>query len=98
MAAAKIATGKEVVVYPKVALGAGKEANNPWLQEMPDPITKATWDNYAIISFATAKELGIVVDDNYEVELDKPVIKLKVGQKEMTLPQQALVNYRFVAA
>ena len=86
LAAAKIATGKEVVVYPKVALGAGKEANNPWLQEMPDPITKATWDNYAIISFATAKELGIVVDDNYEVELDKPVIKLKVGQKEMTLP------------
>ena len=86
LAAAKIATGKEVVVYPKVALGAGKEANNPWLQEMPDPITKATWDNYAVISFATAKELGIVVDDNYEVELDKPVIKLKVGQKEMTLP------------
>lgn len=86
LAAAKIGTGKEVVVYPKVALGAGKEANNPWLQEMPDPITKATWDNYAIISFATAKELGIVVDDNYEVELDKPVIKLKVGQKEMTLP------------
>jgi molybdopterin-containing oxidoreductase family iron-sulfur binding subunit len=86
LAAMKVGTGKEVVVYPKVALGAGKEANNPWLQEMPDPITKATWDNYAVISFATAKELGIVVDDNYEVELDKPVIKLKVGQKEMTLP------------
>jgi molybdopterin-containing oxidoreductase family iron-sulfur binding subunit len=86
LAAVKVGTGKEVVVYPKVALGAGKEANNPWLQEMPDPITKATWDNYAVISFATAKELGIVVDDNYEVELDKPVIKLKVGQKEMTLP------------
>jgi molybdopterin-containing oxidoreductase family iron-sulfur binding subunit len=86
LAAAKVGTGKEVVVYPKVALGAGKEANNPWLQEMPDPITKATWDNYAIISFATAKELGIVVDDNYEVELSKPVIKLKVGNKEMSLP------------
>jgi molybdopterin-containing oxidoreductase family iron-sulfur binding subunit len=86
LAAVKVGTGKEVVVYPKVALGAGKEANNPWLQEMPDPITKATWDNYAVISFATAKELGIVVDDNYEVELSKPVIKLKVGQKEMSLP------------
>ncbi|MEY4727845.1 MAG: hypothetical protein RLZZ390_369 [Bacteroidota bacterium] len=86
LAAMKVGTGKEVVVYPKVALGAGKEANNPWLQEMPDPITKATWDNYAVISFATAKELGIVVDDNYEVELSKPVIKLKVGNKEMSLP------------
>jgi molybdopterin-containing oxidoreductase family iron-sulfur binding subunit len=86
LASMKVGTGKEVVVYPKVALGAGKEANNPWLQEMPDPITKATWDNYAVISFATAKELGIVVDDNYEVELSKPVIKLKVGNKEMSLP------------
>jgi len=86
ISAAKAGTGKEVVVYTKVSMGSGKEANNPWLQEMPDPITKATWDNYAIISFATAKDLGIKVDDNYEVEVAKPVIKLKVGQMEMTLP------------
>lgn len=86
LAAVKAVAGKQIVVYPKVAIGAGKEANNPWLQEMPDPITKATWDNYAIISFATAKELGIVVDDNYEVEVTKPVIKIKIGQKEMSLP------------
>ena len=79
-------SGKEIVLYSKVALGAGKEANNPWLQEMPDPITKATWDNYAVISFATAKELGIKVDDNYEVEVKKPVIKITVGQRDMTLP------------
>ena len=86
IAAAKPAAGMEIVVYPKVAIGAGKEANNPWLQEMPDPITKATWDNYAIISYATAKELGILVDDNYEVEVTKPVITVKVGGKEMKLP------------
>ena len=86
LAAAKPAAGMEIVVYPKVAIGAGKEANNPWLQEMPDPITKATWDNYAIISYATAKELGILVDDNYEVEVTKPVIAVKVGGKEMKLP------------
>ena len=80
-------TGKaELVVYPKVSMGSGKDANNPWLQEMPDPITKATWDNYAIISFAMAKELGIVVDDNYEVEVAKPVIKIKASGKEYTLP------------
>jgi molybdopterin-containing oxidoreductase family iron-sulfur binding subunit len=80
-------TGKtELVVYPKVSMGSGKDANNPWLQEMPDPITKATWDNYAIISFAMAKELGIVVDDNYEVEVAKPVIKINASGKEFTLP------------
>ncbi len=80
-------TGKaELVVYPKVSMGSGKDANNPWLQEMPDPITKATWDNYAIISFAMAKELGIAVDDNYEVEVAKPVIKIKVSGATLTLP------------
>ena len=79
-------SGKEIVLYSKVALGAGKEANNPWLQEMPDPITKAAWDNYAVISFATAKELGIQVDDNYEVEVKKPVVKITVGKHELTLP------------
>ena len=76
----------ELVVYTKVSMGAGKDANNPWLQEMPDPITKATWDNYAIISYGMAKELGITVDDNYEVEVDKPVIKIKAGALEYTLP------------
>lgn len=86
LAAAKKGGKAELVIYPKVSLGSGKYANNPWLQELPDPITKATWDNYAIISFATAKELGIAVDDNYEVEVTKPVITLKAGGKEMKLP------------
>ncbi len=82
----KPGTGKDIVLYTKIAIGSGKEANNPWLQEMPDPITKATWDNYAVISFATAKELGITVDDNYEVEVAKPVVKITVSGKEIKLP------------
>ncbi|WP_336517245.1 TAT-variant-translocated molybdopterin oxidoreductase [Pollutibacter soli] len=91
-AAGKLASVKkggkaELVLYPKVSMGSGRSANNPWLQEMPDPITKATWDNYAIISFAMAKELNIKVDDNYEVEVKKPVIKLTVAGKEpITIP------------
>lgn len=86
LSASKIGDKTELVVYSKVSIGSGKSANNPWLQEMPDPITKATWDNYAIISFAMAKELGIAVDDNYEVEAYKPVIKVKTAGKEMSLP------------
>lgn len=38
--------GIEVVVYQKASIGTGLQANNPWLQEMPDPLTKVTWDNY----------------------------------------------------
>ena len=38
--------GLEVVAYQKTAIRSGDHANNPWLQELPDPITKVTWDNY----------------------------------------------------
>ncbi|NDC77347.1 MAG: 4Fe-4S dicluster domain-containing protein [Chitinophagia bacterium] len=80
----------ELALYAKVSLGSGKSANNPWLQEMPDPITKATWDNYAMISYAKAKELGIAIDDNYEVEATKPTIRVKAGGRELTLPVLAI--------
>ena len=82
----------EVVIYQKVSLGDGKQANNPWLQEMPDPITKATWDNYAIVSPQFGKdELGIDIGnpreaDKYEVYMDKPVVKFTINKKEVTLP------------
>jgi len=39
-----------------VAIGIGAQANNPWLLELPDPITKATWDNYAVVSPKFAKD------------------------------------------
>ena len=39
---------------------SGKQAGNPWLLELPDPVTRATWDNYALISTTKAKELGII--------------------------------------
>ncbi|SIT92772.1 TAT-variant-translocated molybdopterin oxidoreductase [Pontibacter indicus] len=49
----------EAVVYEKVAIGTGSESNNPWLQEMPDPITKATWDNYITMPRKMAEEMGV---------------------------------------
>ena len=56
--------GLELILYTKVGIGNGTQANNPWLQEMPDPITKATWDNYLTIPQALARELGIAADGN----------------------------------
>lgn len=76
----------ELVLYQKVAIGEGKQSNNPWLHEMPDPITKATWDNYAMISVALAKELGIAVDDDYEVHPEKPIIKITANGRALELP------------
>ncbi len=53
-AASKIAAIKggefELALYEKVAIGNGNQANNPWLQELPDPISKITWDNYVTMS------------------------------------------------
>ena len=54
----------ELVLYTKTALGDGTQANNPWLQELPDPITRTTWDNYLTISQKDAEKLGI---ENYNV-------------------------------
>ena len=57
--AAKVAM--ELILYTKTGLGDGQQANNPWLQEFPDPITRVSWDNYVTVSKfdADAKELVI---------------------------------------
>ncbi len=57
----------ELKLYTKVGVGAGEGAHNPWLQEMPDPISKVCWDNYAAISHATAKELKIKDGDKINI-------------------------------
>ena len=51
--------GMELSLYTKVGMGDGQQANNPWLQEFPDPITRTTWDNYLTISGTDAKALGL---------------------------------------
>jgi len=48
----------DLVLYSKVGMGDGQQANNPWLQEFPDPITRVSWDNYVTISKADAEKAG----------------------------------------
>ncbi|WP_149276717.1 TAT-variant-translocated molybdopterin oxidoreductase [Pareuzebyella sediminis] len=52
--------GMELTLYPKIGMGAGQQANNPWLQEFPDPITRVSWDNYLTVSKADAERLGLI--------------------------------------
>lgn len=69
----------ELNLYAKISLGDGKQANNPWLQELPDPITRTTWDNYMTISAADAEKLGL---ENWNVSdgaLNGSVVTLKVN-------------------
>jgi len=49
----------ELSLYTKVSLGNGQMANNPWLQELPDPITRTTWDNYLLMSRVDAEANGL---------------------------------------
>ncbi|MDP4263209.1 MAG: TAT-variant-translocated molybdopterin oxidoreductase [Bacteroidota bacterium] len=86
LASAKKGGKTEVVLYQKISIGTGTGATNPWLQELPDPISKATWDNYAMISMAKAKELGVKLDMNYEYYPQKPVFEFAVGNKKVQLP------------
>ena len=49
----------ELAIYTKVGLGDGQQANNPWLQELPDPITRTSWDNYLLVSRADAEAMSL---------------------------------------
>ena len=51
--------GTELVLYSKVGMGDGRQANNPWLQEFPDPISRVSWDNYVTVSKADAESWGL---------------------------------------
>ncbi len=73
--------GLELVLYEKNSIGTGAQANNPWLQEMPDPITKATWDNYLTVSPKQAEEWGIKLGD-----MTTQKVNLTVGGTTMEVP------------
>ncbi len=76
---AKGKAGYELTLYTSVALGDGRQANNPWLQELPDPLTRTTWDNFVTMSMADAKKLGV---KNYHVSngaLNGSCVNLTLG-------------------
>jgi molybdopterin-containing oxidoreductase family iron-sulfur binding subunit len=60
----------EVVFYRDAKMDDGGYANNGWMQELPDPVTKMTWDNAVLISRKTARELGVQNGDMVEITLN----------------------------
>jgi len=78
--------GYEVVISESVALGTGMHANNPWLMELPDPVSRQCWENVAAISISDAEALGIQTGDlvKFSNGLILPVF-LQPGQAERTI-------------
>jgi MoCo/4Fe-4S cofactor protein with predicted Tat translocation signal len=78
--------GIELVLYEKIGLGTGHHANNVWLQELPDPISKAVWDNYVCVSPSFAKEHDLKNEDVVTINsnLELPVL-VQPGQHKDTI-------------
>jgi molybdopterin-containing oxidoreductase family iron-sulfur binding subunit len=75
----------EITFAPDPKLFDGRHANNPWLLEMPDLMTKLSWDNAALVSPATAKALGVKTNDVVSIARDVGSIEMPV----FVLPGQA---------
>ena len=75
----------EIVFRPSASVYDGRFANNAWLQETPEPISKLTWDNAAVLSAATAKALGVTNGDLVRLALHERELEAAV----MVLPGSA---------
>jgi molybdopterin-containing oxidoreductase family iron-sulfur binding subunit len=65
----------EVIFCRDSKVDDGRYANNGWMQELPDPITKLTWDNAVLVSRKTARELGVQNGDVVEITLNGRNVK-----------------------
>ena len=66
----------DIVFAPDARVHDGSFADNPWLQELPDPVTKLTWDNAAMISPATAARLHVETGDSLTLEIGHASVEI----------------------
>lgn len=74
----------ELLAYQKTGIGSGNQAANPWLHELPDPVTKVCWDNYVTMARVDMERLGL----NMQVsQLEFPhLVKVSTNGYEVELP------------
>ena len=65
-----------LVLYTKIGVGDGRGAHNPWLQELPDPVSKISWDNCALLAPEKAAKLGLKTGDVVALEIPDATPKL----------------------
>jgi Fe-S-cluster-containing dehydrogenase component len=74
--------GYTLVLHPSISMLGGSHAYNPWLHELPDPITKLTWDNCASLSASAAASLGVSDGDIVRIDsIELPVV-VQPGQHD----------------
>ena len=69
--------GFTLVLKESYSIGDGSFSHNGWMQELPHPVSKITWDNYAALSEKSCKDLGVK---------DNDVIEIKIGERKLSLP------------
>ena len=86
----------ELVFHRDAKVDDGRYVNNGWLQEMPDPVTKMTWENVILLSQTTADALGLRIVDRNNNNLRTPLVRLEVGGHAVTGPawiQPGMADY-----
>lgn len=90
------ANALEVVFHRDYKVDDGRYNNNGWLQELPDPVTKMTWENVILMSYKTAKELNLVVQNKENNRIEVPVVKVQIDGREVEGPvwvQPGMADY-----
>jgi molybdopterin-containing oxidoreductase family iron-sulfur binding subunit len=86
----------EIVFHRDYSVDDGRFNNNGWLQEMPDPISKMTWENVVLMSAKTAKELGVFLDDTEGNNLHASLVQVELGGQKIIGPvwtQPGMADY-----
>ncbi|MBU3741387.1 MAG: 4Fe-4S dicluster domain-containing protein [Candidatus Kapabacteria bacterium] len=88
LASAAAPAGRVLVAMPSLALYDGRYANNGWLLELPDPVTKITWDNVALMSPGTAVGLGLAASTEPKdvIKANEHVIVVSTADGSIELP------------
>jgi molybdopterin-containing oxidoreductase family iron-sulfur binding subunit len=92
-----LADSYELVFESDPTIYDGRFANNGWLQELPKPITRLTWDNAALVSPATARKLGVglgrYLRGGEHGGYDQPLVELRLGDRKVQAPARIVPGH-----
>ncbi|MBP8273322.1 MAG: TAT-variant-translocated molybdopterin oxidoreductase [Acidobacteria bacterium] len=85
----------EIVFRPDPTVLDGRFGNNGWMQELPKPLSKLTWDNVAYLSFSTAEKLGVKNEDVIEIACEGRKIQMPVWVMPGTAENTVAVHFGY---
>jgi molybdopterin-containing oxidoreductase family iron-sulfur binding subunit len=94
-APASVGGGLEIVFRPDPHVLDGRHANNGWLQEVPKPLSKLTWDNVAYVSYTTAQEYQLKNEDVIEITYNGRTAKMPVWVMPGTADGAVVVHFGY---